>query len=56
MKKIFVAIIALLLLSIGLTSCEFGVLRPEVKEGRFNITVTYEYNGEVKEASGVEVG
>ena len=55
MKKIFVAIIALLLLSIGLTSCGFGVPRPEVKEGRFNITVTYEYNGEVKEASGVYV-
>ena len=55
MKKIFVAIIALLLLSIGLTSCGFGVPRPEVKEGRFNITVIYEYNGEVKEASGVYV-
>ena len=55
MKKIFVAIIALLLLSIGLTSCGFDVPRPEVKEGRFNVTVTYEHNGEVKEASGVYV-
>ena len=55
MKKILVAIIALLLLSIGLTSCGFGVPRPEVKEGRFHITVTYEHNGEVKEASGVYV-
>ena len=44
MKKIFVAIIALLLLSIGLTSCGFDVPRPEVKEGRFNIIVTYEHN------------
>ena len=44
-----------MLLSIGLISCGFGVPRPEVKEGRFNITVTYEYNGEVKEASGVYV-
>ena len=32
MKKIFVAIIALLLLSIVLTSCGFGVPRPEVEE------------------------
>ena len=55
MKKIFVAIIALLLLAIGLTSCGFDVPRPEIKEGRFNITVTYEHNGEVKEASGVYV-
>ena len=55
MRKIFVAIIALLLLSIGLTSCGFDVPRPEIKEGRFNVIVTYEHNGEVKEASGVYV-
>ena len=55
MKKIFVAIIALLLLSISLTSCGANVPRPEIKEGRFNISVTYEHNGEIKTASGVYV-
>ncbi|MBO5089618.1 MAG: hypothetical protein J6C27_01735 [Clostridia bacterium] len=45
MKKIFVAIIAFLLLSIGLTSCGSGVPRPEVKEGRFNITVINHHEG-----------
>ena len=55
MKKIFVAIIALLLLSISLTSCDANVPRPEIKEGRFNFSVTYEHNGEVKTVSGVYV-
>ena len=55
MKKIFVAIITLLLLSISLTSCAANVPRPEIKEGRFNISVTYEHNGEIKTVSGVYV-
>lgn len=55
MKKIFVSLIAVLLLSFFLTSCGLNVPRPEIKEGRFNITVTYEHSGEVKEASGVYV-
>jgi hypothetical protein len=55
MKKVFVAIIALLLLSISLTSCGANVPRTEIKEGRFNISVTYEHNGEIKTASGVYV-
>ena len=55
MKKISTLLILLLLLSIVLTSCGFDVPRPEVKEGRFNITVTYEHNGEVKKASAVYV-
>jgi hypothetical protein len=38
-----------------LTSCGLNVKRPEIKEGRFHITVTYEHNGEVKEASAVYV-
>ena len=54
MKKIFIVIIALLL-SIGITGCGANVPRPEVKEGRFNITVNYEHNGEKKTVSGVYV-
>ena len=54
MKKIFIVIIALLL-SIGFTGCGANVPRPEVKEGRFNITVNYEHNGENKTVSGVYV-
>ena len=54
MKKIFIVIIALLL-SIGITGCGANVPRPEVKEGRFNITVNYEHNGENKTVSGVYV-
>ena len=38
-----------------LTSCGSSVPRPEIKEGRFHIAVTYEHNGEVKTASGVYV-
>jgi hypothetical protein len=55
MKKIFVATAALLLFSIILTSCGANVPRPEIKEGRFNISVTYEHNGEIKTVSGVYV-
>ena len=55
MKKIFVAIIALLLFSIILTSCGANVPRPEIEEGRFNISVTYEHNGEIKTVAGVYV-
>ena len=55
MKKIFVATAALLLFSIILTSCGANVPRPEIKEGRFNISVPYEHNGEIKTVSGVYV-
>ncbi len=55
MKKTVASIILLLALSIILTSCGADVPRPEIKEGRFNISVTYEYNGETKTASGVYV-
>ena len=54
MKKI-TSVILLLAISVILTSCGLDVPRPEVKEGRFNITVTYEHNGEVKKASAVYV-
>lgn len=55
MKKILSYVIFLLLLSLGLTSCGANIPRPQVKEGRFHISITYEHNGEVKEASVVYV-
>ena len=55
MKKIFSIVILTLSCVLCLTSCSFGVARPEIKEGRFNITVTYEQDGEVKTASAVYV-
>jgi hypothetical protein len=55
MKKIFTSVILLLVMSVILTSCGSDVPVPEIKEGRFNISVTYEYNGETKTASGVYV-
>ena len=39
----------------ALTSCGIKVPRPEIKEGRFNISVTYEHNGQIKTSSGVYV-
>ena len=55
MKKISIVVTLLLLLSLSLTGCALDVPRPEVKEGRFNISVTYEHDGELKEASAVYV-
>ena len=37
-----------LLLLLVLTSCVDSVLRPEVKEGKFDVSVTYEVGGETK--------
>ena len=47
MKKICLWIV-LLLCSIGLTSCGLTMPRPEVKEGQFDVSVTYEVGGETK--------
>ena len=55
MKKIFSLLLLTIALSLVLSSCGLDVPRPEIKEGRFNITVTYEHNGEVKKASAVYV-
>ena len=55
MKKVLIALICVMVLSINLASCGADVPRPEIKEGRFNISVTYEYNGEIRTASGVYV-
>ena len=46
MKKIFFVLI--LLISLSLTGCGMSVPRPEVKEGEFDVSVTYEVTGEVK--------
>ena len=55
MKKILCVLILVSVISAALVSCGIGVPRPEVKEGQFDITVTYEQDGEVKEASAVYV-
>ena len=55
MKRIFSALILAVMLLSTLASCGLDVPRPEIKEGRFNISFTYEYNGEVKKLSGVYV-
>ena len=48
MKKSICVLLVLLLLSSSLTSCGMTVPRPEVKEGEFDVSITYEVNGEVK--------
>lgn len=55
MKKILSIVSFVLLLSLCLTSCGLTVPRPEIKEGRFNYSVTYELNGEIKTISGVYI-
>ena len=55
MKKIFNVLTLALLLSVCLTSCGMRVPRPEIKEGEFDFSVTYEYGGETKTVSGVYV-
>ena len=55
MKRMLSILCSILILVGILTSCGFNVPRPEVKEGRFHISVTYEYNGEIKNASGMYV-
>ena len=48
MKKSICILLVLLLLSFGFTSCGLTVPRPEVKEGEFDVSITYEVNGETK--------
>ena len=48
MKKSICVLIVLLLISLSLTSCGITVPHPEVKEGEFDVSITYEVNGEVK--------
>ena len=55
MKKLFGTLILILLVSVFLTSCGSTVPRPKVKNGEFNFSVTYEFNGEIQIISGVYV-
>ena len=48
MKKVICLWIVLSLFSLGLTSCGLTMPRPEVKEGQFDVSVTYEVGGETK--------
>ena len=48
MKKSLCLFLALLLLSLCLTGCGVTVPEPDIKEGEFDVSVTYEVNGEVK--------
>ena len=48
MKKIFSVLSLILIFALMLTGCGSNIPRPEVKEGSFDFTVTYELNGEVK--------
>lgn len=57
MKKIKIATIVFLLVSatVFLSGCVARLPMPEIEEGRFEFSVTYEVNGEVKTYSGVYV-
>ena len=55
MKKLLCALIAVLLLSLCFTSCGLTVPRPEVKEGRFDFSITYEIAGKADTLSAVYV-
>ena len=55
MKRKLIALLLALLLVGSLTSCGLTVPRPEIKEGRFNFSITYEIRGEVKTFSSVYV-
>ena len=43
----------MLLFALCLSGCGLTVPRPEVKEGEFNFSLTYEFNGEIRTVSGV---
>ena len=55
MKKVFsITILTIMLVGI-LAGCWLGVPTPEVKEGEFDLSVTYEFKGETKTVSCVYV-
>ena len=55
MKRIIAFLILTALLAVMLTGCGAAVPRPEVKEGRFDFSITYEMNGEINTFSAVYV-
>lgn len=57
MKKLKVLAVVLLIITTitTLSGCVVRLPIPEIKEGRFDFSVTYEINGEIKTCSGVYV-
>ena len=55
MKRKLMALLLTFVLVCTLASCGFAVPRPEIKEGRFDFSITYELNGEAKTLSAVYV-
>ena len=53
MKRILIIFALMLIIAVSLTSCGLTVKRPEVKNGDFNFSITYELYGEVKTLSAV---
>ena len=53
--KLFMCVVLVTMFTSLLSGCAAVVLLPNVKEGRFNFSVTYEINGEEKTCSGVYV-
>lgn len=48
MKRKLLALFFVLMLVCTLASCGLVVPRPEIKEGSFDVSITYEINGEIK--------
>ena len=55
MKRMLIALVLVLTLACTLTSCGLQVPRPEIKEGRFDFSITYEIFGEVNTLSATYV-
>ena len=55
MKRIIGVLILVVMFTAVLTSCGHTVPHPEIKEGEFAFSVTYEFNGKAKTVSGVYV-
>ena len=55
MKRIICTMLLMFAFVSTLTSCGLAVPRPEVEEGKFNFSITYEINGKVDTLSAVYV-
>ena len=53
--KLFICVVLVTMFTLILSGCVTILPIPEVKEGRFDFSVTYEINGEEKTVSGVYV-
>ena len=52
-KRKLIILVLTLILACTLSSCGLTVPRPEIKEGKFDLSITYELNGEEKTFSAV---